>query len=54
MGHMGFSDFWNDVADAAKGVSEIYLETSGHWPSFVVEMVRAIGSKRILYGSDTP
>jgi uncharacterized protein len=54
MGHMGFSDFWNDVADAAKGVGNIYLETSSHWPSFVVDMVRAIGSQRILYGSDHP
>jgi len=54
MGHMGFSDFWNDVADAAKGVRNVYLETSSHWPSFVVDMVRAIGSKRILYGSDHP
>lgn len=54
MGHMGFSDFWNDVADAAKGAPNIYLETSSHWPSFVVDMVRAVGSCRILYGSDHP
>ncbi len=54
MGHMGFSDFWNDVADAAKGARNVYLETSSHWPSFVVDMVRVIGSQRILYGSDHP
>lgn len=54
MGHMGFSDFWNDVADAARAAENIYLETSSHWPSFVVDMVRAVGSRRILYGSDTP
>lgn len=54
MGHMGFSDFWNDVADAARAADNIYLETSSHWPSFVADMVRAVGSRRILYGSDTP
>jgi len=54
MGHMGFSDFWNDVADAAQAASNIYLETSGHWPSFVTDMVRAVGSQRILFGSDVP
>lgn len=54
MGHMGFSDFWNDVADATRGAPNIYLETSGHWPSFIVEMVQAFGSERILFGSDSP
>ena len=54
MGHMGFSDFWNDVADAAKAAPNIYLETSGHWPSFIVEMVKLFGARRVLYGSDTP
>jgi len=54
MGHMGFSDFWNDVADAARAAENIYLETSSHWPSFVTDMVRAVGSRRILYGSDSP
>lgn len=54
MGHMGFSDFWNDVTNAAKGAANIYLETSGHWPSFIVEMLGLFGSGRILYGSDTP
>ena len=32
----------------------IYLETSGHWPSFIVEMVQTFGSERILFGSDSP
>ena len=54
MGHMGFSDFWNDVADAAKAADNIYLETSGHWPSFVTDLVRTVGSHRILFGSDVP
>ncbi|HWQ90174.1 MAG TPA: amidohydrolase family protein [Clostridia bacterium] len=54
MGHMGFSDFWNDVVNATKGAPNIYLETSGHWPSFIVEMVGLFGANRILYGSDTP
>lgn len=54
MGHMGFSDFWNDVADAAKGAPNIYLETSSHWPSFVADLVRAVGSRHVLYGSDHP
>jgi predicted TIM-barrel fold metal-dependent hydrolase len=54
MGHMGFSDFWNDVVDAAKAAPNIYLETSGHWPSFIVEMASFFGAHRVLYGSDTP
>lgn len=54
MGHMGFSDFWNDVADATRGAPNIYLETSAHWPSFIVEMVGTFGAQRIMYGSDTP
>lgn len=54
MGHMGFSDFWNDIADAAKAAPNIFLETSGHWPSFIVEMVQLFGSERVLFGSDAP
>lgn len=54
MGHMAFSDFWNDVADATRAAPNIYLETSSHWPSFIVEMVQTFGSERILFGSDSP
>jgi uncharacterized protein len=54
MGHMGFSDFWNDVVDATKAAGNIYLETSGHWPSFIVEMVQTFGAERVLFGSDSP
>ena len=64
MGHMGFSDFWNDVVLATSAVKNIYLETSNHVPTFISSvigntsytgpMVGKVGANRILYGSDSP
>lgn len=54
MGHMAFSDFWYEVTEATNAVDNIYLETSGHWPSFIVEKAAQVGSGRIMFGSDLP
>ena len=64
MGHMGFSDFWNDVVLATSAVKNIYLETSNHVPTFISSvigntsytgpMVGKVGANKILYGSGSP
>lgn len=64
MGHMGFSDFWNDVVLATNAVKNIYLETSNHVPTFISSvigntfytgpMVGKVGANKILYGSGSP
>lgn len=64
MGHMGFSDFWNDVILATNAVKNIYLETSNHIPIFISSvigntsytgpMMGKVEANRILYGSDSP
>lgn len=54
MGHMGSTDFWNDVALATNAVKNIYLETSITDPSTMKDAIKKVGLDRVLYGSDSP
>lgn len=54
MGHMAYSDYWNDVEASCKAVSNIYLETSAHLASVIRLWTGLIGAERVLYGSDSP
>lgn len=54
MGHAAYSDFWNDVVDSIKPVSNIYIDTSHHLASFVRSLVQEVGADRIIYGSNSP
>ncbi len=54
MGHMAFSDVWNDVAKAAQSARNIFLETSMYWPSFIISMSRQVGPERMMFGSSVP
>jgi uncharacterized protein len=54
MGHMGFSDFWNDVVFAASAVKNIYLETSNYYTTFIRTVVEQMGADKVLYGSGSP
>jgi len=54
MGHMGWSDFWYDVVDAASGLGNIYLETSYQMPSVIFNCINNLPNNRILFGSDWP
>jgi len=54
MGRMSWSDFWNDVPYACRGMDNIYLETSHHLPFFIELCRKELGSHRLLFGSDWP
>ena len=54
MGRMAWSDFWNDVPYACRGVDNIFLETSHHVPHFIGRCMAELGSGRMVYGSDWP
>ncbi len=54
MGHMAYSDFWNDVENAVNAVKNIFLEISIYYPFLIELMVRRVGADKIMYGSDVP
>ncbi len=53
MAHMG-QNYYPDAIEAAKLAPNLILETSGAGPEAVKSAVQAIGSSRVVYGTDTP
>jgi predicted TIM-barrel fold metal-dependent hydrolase len=55
LGHMGGADFFLDIPKSFNRVSNVYLETSlTCHPVFISEAISKLGSKRLLFGSDSP
>jgi len=54
MGHAAYSDYWNDVVFAVKGAPNMFVETSTHLPVVIRLLVEAVGTERVLYGSNYP
>jgi uncharacterized protein len=54
MGHLAYSDYWNDVVFAYKAAPNMFVETSTHLPVVVRILVEAVGTERVLYGSNYP
>jgi predicted TIM-barrel fold metal-dependent hydrolase len=54
MGHAAYSDYWNDVVFAVKAAANLYVETSTHLPLVIRLLVEAVGTERVLYGSNYP
>lgn len=54
LGHSGLHDLWKEALEAAKAYPNVYLSTCGadYWALKV--MVKEVGAKRILFGSDHP
>jgi len=54
MGHAAYSDYWNDVVYAYKAAPNMFVETSTHLPVVIRLLVEAVGTERVLYGSNYP
>lgn len=54
MGHAAYSDYWNDVVFAVKAAPNMFVETSTHLPVVIRILVEAVGTERVLYGSNHP
>ena len=54
MGHAAYSDYWNDVVFAYKAAPNIFVETSTHLPVVIRILIEAVGTERVLYGSNYP
>lgn len=54
MGHMGSTDFWLDAVPAATASDNIYVDTSWSLPQKIERALAALGSERVLFGTDTP
>jgi predicted TIM-barrel fold metal-dependent hydrolase len=54
MGHAAYSDYWNDVVFAVQGAENMFVETSTHLPVVIRLLVEAVGTKRVIYGSNHP
>lgn len=54
MGHCGATDFWNDVAPAARANANIYLESSLSRPFIFHGYINAVGLEKGLMGSYAP
>jgi uncharacterized protein len=54
MGHLAYSDYWNDVVSAVKAAPNMFVETSTHLPVVIRILVEAVGTERVLYGSNYP
>jgi predicted TIM-barrel fold metal-dependent hydrolase len=54
MGHMGSTDFWLDAVPAASVSENIYVDTSWSLPQKIERALAALGSERVLFGTDTP
>lgn len=54
MGHMGSTDFWLDAVPAALVSANIYVDTSWSLPQKIERALAALGSERVLFGTDTP
>lgn len=53
MGHMGYADFWYDVASAGEA-HNIWFETSRIDCDIISNSVKGLGAGRFLFGSDAP
>jgi predicted TIM-barrel fold metal-dependent hydrolase len=54
MGHAAYSDYWNDVVFAVRSAENMFVETSTHLPVVIRLLVEAVGTERVLYGSNHP
>ncbi len=54
MGHLAYSDYWNDVVSAVKAAPNMFVETSTHLPVVIRILVEAVGTERALFGSNHP
>jgi len=55
LGHMGGADFYIDVPLSFPNTPNVYLETSlTCHTGYVAEAIRKVGSRRIVFGSDSP
>lgn len=54
MGHLAYSDYWNDVVFAYQTAPNMFVETSTHLPVVIRILVEAAGTERVLFGSNTP
>jgi hypothetical protein len=55
MGHAAHADFWLDLLPAARGLSNIYIETSLRASTWVLQSaVDELGPHRVMFGSDSP
>jgi predicted TIM-barrel fold metal-dependent hydrolase len=54
MGHCGATDFWNDVAVAARSADNLYLEASLARPFGFAGFIRELGGAKGMMGSFAP
>ncbi len=54
MGHLAYSDYWNDVVLAVKAAPNMFVETSTHLPVVIRLLVEGVGTERALFGSNYP
>lgn len=54
MGHAAYSDYWNDVVPAVQSAANLFVETSTHLPLVIRLLAEAVGTERLLYGSNYP
>jgi predicted TIM-barrel fold metal-dependent hydrolase len=55
LGHAGGYFFWRDAAELAARHPNVYLSTTGSTsPSSLAQLVKICGTKKILFGSDSP
>jgi len=55
MGHAAYADFWLDLLPAARGLTNIYIETSLRASTQMLQSaVDDLGPHRIMFGSDSP
>lgn len=54
MGHMGAYDFGNDLITSAKGMDNIYLDTSLNLSCTIKMAINNLGADKVIFGSDAP
>ena len=54
MGHLAYSDYWNDVVAAYQAAPNMFVETSTHLPVVIRILVEAAGTERVVFGSNFP
>lgn len=54
MGHCGATDFWSDVADAARAAPNVFIEASLARPFVFQRHVECVGRQRGIMGSAAP
>lgn len=53
LGHMGYR-ITSDAVITAERASNVYLETSGNMPGYIMRTIKRLGSARMIFGTDAP